>query len=74
MGKQHFRRPMQGFIVGALESVAFERWASQGTCLGQKIFDIARGDIECVVVQESIDPEQQIQQGAEPCEPGIIKQ
>lgn len=65
---------MQGFIVRALESVAFERWASQGTYFDQKIFDVDRGDFECVVVQESIDPEQQIQQGAEPGEPGIAEQ
>ena len=35
--------------------------------------DDFRGNLKRVVVQELIDPEQQIQQGAKPCEPGIAE-
>jgi hypothetical protein len=35
--------------------------------------DDLRGDVKRVIVQELIDPEQEIQQGTEPCEPGIAE-
>ena len=73
MSEHHFRGWSEGLVVGALESVALDRRAGQGADLGSKVRDDFRGDVKRVVVQELIDPEQQIQQGAEPCEPGITE-
>jgi hypothetical protein len=38
------------------------------------MFDVFIRDVEGVVIEELIDPEQEIQHGAEPCEPGIVEQ
>ena len=62
VGEHHFRGSIEGLVVGALESVALDRRAGQGAHLGHKVFDIFMGDVKRVVVQELIDPEQQIQQ------------
>ncbi len=73
VGEDHFRGSIESLVVGALESVALDRRAGQGAHLCHKVFDIFMGDVKRVVVQELIDPEQQIQHGAEPCEPGIVE-
>lgn len=73
MGKHHIGGSVERLIVGALEPVSLNRRAGQGAYLGYKVHDVFMGDVEHVVVQELIDPEQQIQQGAEPCEPGIVE-
>ncbi len=74
VSEQHVRGSMEGLVVGALKSVAFNRRAGQGARLGYQVFDVLMGNVECVVVEQLIDPEQEIQQGAEPCEPGIAEQ
>jgi len=73
VSEHHFRGSMEGLVVGALVSVALNRRAGQGSDLGHKVRDDLRGDVKRVIVQELIDPEQEIQQGTEPCEPGIAE-
>ena len=73
VGEHHFRGAIEGLVVGALESVALDRRAGQGAHFGHKMLDIFIRDVEGVVVEELVDPEQEIQHGAEPCEPGIVE-
>ena len=55
--EHHFRGSIEGLVVGALESVALDRRAGQGTDLGHKVFDVFMSDVKRVVVQELLDPE-----------------
>ncbi len=73
VGEHHFRSAIEGLVVGALESVALDRRAGQRVHFCHKVFDVFLGDVKRVVVQELIDPEQQIQHRAEPCEPGVVE-
>jgi len=74
VSEDHFRGSIESLVVGALESVALDRRAGQCVHFSHKVCDDFRGHFKRVVVQELIDPEEQIQQGAEPCEPGIAKE
>ena len=58
VGKHYFRRSIENLVVGALESISLDRWADQGAHLGHKVRDIFMGDVNRIVVQELIDPEQ----------------
>src|SRR5262245_427073 len=72
--EHHLRSSIEGLVVGALESVAVDRWTCQGSRLCHKVFHVFMGDVKGIVVEELIDTEQKIQQGGEPCEPGILEQ
>ena len=74
MREHHIRGTIEGLVVGALKSVAVDRGAGQGAHFGHKMLDIFIRDVKGVVVEELIDPEKEIQHGAEPCEPGIVEQ
>ena len=52
VGEHHIRGSIEGLVVGALESIAFNRRAGQCAHLGHKVFDVFMGDVKRVVVQE----------------------
>src|SRR5262245_44847554 len=74
MCKHHIGSPIQRFIVGPFKSFTFHRGMEENIDFLKEMFDVVIGDVAAVILEELIDPNQQIGDGMKPCEPGIALQ
>ena len=73
VGEHHFRGSIEGLIVGAFESVALDRRVQQETGFVEQVVDVLFHDIEGLIVQQMVDPDQNVRQGVQPGEPGVLQ-
>lgn len=72
MGEDHIGGPLESFVIAAGESIALNRWAEQGADFCQHEFDVDDG-VLLLVVQQLIDPNDQLRERMEPGEPAIVQ-
>jgi len=73
VGEHHLRGSLEGLVVGTLESVAFDRGLQQETDLLKQVVDVFFRGIESFVVQQVVDFDQDVRQGVQPGEPGVLQ-
>jgi hypothetical protein len=72
MSQDNVRRSMERFIVGPFESVSLDRWVQQVLDLGDHVSHVLVGNLERVVLEKMVDSYQEVGDGMEPREPGIV--
>ena len=72
MREDDIRSPIQRFIVGPFEAFAFDRRMEQSVDLVKKMLHIVIGDFATVILQQVINPYQQIGNRVEPGKPGVL--
>ena len=72
MRKHDVGGAIQGFVVGTVKPITFNGRMKQAVDFPKKVCDVFIRDVTAVVLKQVIDSDEEVGEGVEPREPGIL--